>query len=184
MVLGRRNITLALVFIVCTAFVIQWDVIPQYHLKVIEKRVEKHFKHFNGHLDMKTSQHDTSIYGIGVSMLIKDDKDSILGTLHYRQANACNFGGCNAIKCDSIPKEGGFKEHIYYYAITESDTIRRMGVLEYESTYGYEIVSSAWLKQFYKDSIGSFELNKNIDGITGATVSVNAMINDVNSLDR
>lgn len=181
MVLKRINILLTALALICTAFVIPWSDIPPYHLKVIEKRVNKFYKGEGVTLDMDDIKADTSLFGVGYSMPIKTDKDSLRGKLYYRKANACNFGGCTAVKCDTVPKDG-FKEHIYYYAIVCEDTIRKMGVLEYESTYGYEIVSSAWLKQFYRDKIGNFVRNKNIDGISGATVSVNAMINDVNSL--
>lgn len=167
--------------LLCFAFGVPWTDIPPYHFKVMEKRVSKFFKDKEVKLDMQSIKSDTSLFGIGYSMPITNAEDSICGTLYYRKANACNFGGCTAVKCDTVPSDG-FKEHIYYYAVVCQDTIRKMGVLEYESTYGYEIVSNAWLKQFYRDKIGNFKRDENIDGITGATVSVNAMINDVNSL--
>lgn len=182
MVLKQARILFLLGFYtVSTAFSIFNDLIPPHHLKLIERRVQKHFDEQNVVIKYEQRQLDTSLYGEGCKIPICNTQDSILGYLCYRKANACNFGGCRDAKCDTLAE--GFREHIYYFAIlNHSDTIQKLMVLEYESTYGYEISSQSWLKQFYKVPKGNFELNSNIDGITGATVSVNAMINDLNSL--
>ena len=108
-------------------------------------------------------------------------KDSILGYLSYRKANACKFGGCSDTACST--DDAGFKEYIYYFVILSKDTIiEKVRVLEYESSYGYEISNRAWLKQFQDKKPGNFKVQENVDAISGATISVEAMVDDINSI--
>lgn len=181
MVLKRIHIVGLVALVVLSAFSISYYSIPPQHVRLMEKRVQKHFNKLDVKLAYGKMQGDTSEFGEGFIIPIVNKKDSQIAVLHYRIANACSFGGCVSVNCDTAGQ--GFKEHIYYFAILSSiDSIEKLAVLEYQSTYGYEMTSHSWLKQFYNSKIGQFELNKNIDGISGATVSVNAMINDLNSL--
>ncbi|MFY0643417.1 MAG: FMN-binding protein [Bacteroidia bacterium] len=180
MVLIKSKISLIILLIGLSAFGwYQLDIQPM-HLKQMEKKVNKYFKAFSPSLESQ-DKWMLANEGIGYRIPVLSKEDSTLGYLHYRKAAACNFGGCVDTTCDkgSI----GFKEYIYYYAILDLDSnIQKLGILEYESNYGYEISSQAWLKQFYQQQPGGFKLGKNVDGISGATVSVNAMIADLNSL--
>jgi len=56
-------------------------------------------------------------------------------------------------------------------------------VLVYRSTYGGEIMSRSWLKQFIGKTKGeSMEMNKDIDGISGATLSAPSITQGVKDL--
>ena len=180
MVLKKYTIAFSIAFVAFTGFGWYQLEIQPLHLKQMEKKVKKFYKTHSPSLH--SPEHwDISTAGVGYRIPILNENDSTLGYLHYRKAAACNFGGCVDTACDK--GSVGFKEYIFYYAIMGLDSnIQRLGILEYESNYGYEISSQAWLKQFYNHKTGQFKLGKNVDGITGATVSVNAMIEDLNKL--
>ena len=53
-------------------------------------------------------------------------------------------------------------------------------IFNYQATYGYEITNKRWLKQFIgfgEDEL--LEVGKNIDAISGATISVHAITYDI-----
>ena len=58
-------------------------------------------------------------------------------------------------------------------------------ILDYPSEHGYEINSRWWLKQFVKNqSDERYSYTKNIDGISGATISIKSMIKEMNFLKK
>lgn len=72
--------------------------------------------------------------------------------------------------------EIGKERPISFAVAVKNQQIVRIKVLEFRESRGYEIHIPAFSQQF--DNIGvdqNGQLNKNIDGITGATMSVNAM---------
>ncbi len=67
----------------------------------------------------------------------------------------------------------GKNDYFDYMVIFDNELIiKKVKVLIYRSTYGGEIMSRSWLKQFIGKSKGeSLEMDKDIDGISGATLS-------------
>jgi Na+-translocating ferredoxin:NAD+ oxidoreductase RnfG subunit len=60
----------------------------------------------------------------------------------------------------------------YAVAISPDGTVRRVEILEYRETYGYEVADDAWLKQFVGKTSGSpIKLGKDIQNVSGATLS-------------
>lgn len=61
--------------------------------------------------------------------------------------------------------------------------IQKVVVLTYRSSYGGEIMSKNWLKQFIGKGRGEeMEFGKDIDGISGATISAPAITKGVKSM--
>jgi hypothetical protein len=183
MVLTKRNIAWLLVACstVCFGFIAATSIIPDSHAKIISRNIKKLYNDKSAYLDFTAQQLDSSAKGSGCLVPIKSNAAETMGFLGYRKANACYFGGCTDTLCEA--PDQGWREYIYYYVIMDSaSNIEKITVLEYESSYGYEISNRGWLKQFYNKKPGKFKLSQNIDGISGATVSVNAMIDDINSL--
>lgn len=165
-----------------SAFIVASNLIPPHHMKRMEKRVEKFFGSTVVHLDMDHQFIDSAAKGYGHVIPIVSASDSLMAYLCYRETTACNFGGCTDTSCKTSGSSD-FKEIIHYYAImSKYNEVLKVGILEYESRYGYEITSNWWLKQFNDKPAGDFKLTDNINGITGATVSVKAMIDDINSI--
>ena len=100
-------------------------------------------------------------------------------------------------------------DHIYVWEITRSDTILGIAILDnvlgkslpitflscfnsdghlikahivkYREDYGYEVGNKRWLNQFIGLDVNSdFIIGKNIDGISGATISVNSVTRGIN----
>lgn len=74
-------------------------------------------------------------------------------------------------------------EFDYLILLDASGTIVKSNVLIYREEYGGEIGSTRWLRQFIgKSQNDVLEYKKNIDAISGATISVKSMIKSVNEV--
>ena len=64
----------------------------------------------------------------------------------------------------------------YYILFDDKAEILKVEILHYRENYGAEICSKRWLKQFVGiDTENSQVYNNGIDGISGATLSVNSL---------
>ena len=77
-----------------------------------------------------------------------------------------------------------FEQFFLYTLFNEEGELIDIKILDYQSEYGYEVTSKWWLKQFTKKWGQHFEYSKNIDAISGATVSVKSMIREMNMLQE
>ena len=69
---------------------------------------------------------------------------------------------------------------VYMIVFNPDLTIKHTQVLEYRENYGAEIMSKRFLKQFAGKSNGEgLEFNKDIDGVSGATISSHSITNSV-----
>lgn len=98
--------------------------------------------------------------------------------IYVGRVNSCRAGGCS-ISVD-IPK-GGESEYFDYFILFDRDkTVQLVKVFNYQATHGHEITVKGWLKQFigYNGS-KSLQVDKDVDAISGATISVYAITFDV-----
>lgn len=93
------------------------------------------------------------------------------------RVKTCRSGGCS-INNEYHDKESEYFDYIILY--DSACSVRLVKIYNYQATHGQEVTAKSWLKQFigYK---GDTELyaGKNIDAISGATISVNAINFDV-----
>ena len=101
-------------------------------------------------------------------------QDSALGYAVLSRAQGCKVGGCSL----SNYKETSFEEFYYLTVFNKQRKIERVKVIEYTSDHGYEIANKGWLKQFKKGT--HFDVGQNVDGISGATISVNSITHGIN----
>ena len=60
----------------------------------------------------------------------------------------------------------------YAIGINPDGSVKHIEILEYVESYGYEVAEQSWLKQFYgKNVANNFKLGKDVDSISGATLS-------------
>ena len=60
----------------------------------------------------------------------------------------------------------------YAVSINPDGTVKRVEVLEYRESYGFEVADPKWLNQFVAKSAGStLKLGKDVENISGATLS-------------
>jgi len=75
---------------------------------------------------------------------------------------------------DQAPSK--FHKFEYYIIFDEKGEILEIEVLNYNENYGAEICNKRWLKQFHQINTSSFfEYNTTVDGISGATLSVQSI---------
>ncbi len=105
-------------------------------------------------------------------------KNQIIGWAYTRRVYSCRAGGCDQ---HPDPSASITREYFDYYAILDQQySILELKVYNYAATHGQEICSKAWLRQF-KGYNGSKPLRygKDIDGVSGATISGRAITEDV-----
>lgn len=100
--------------------------------------------------------------------------------VYVGRVQACRAGGC----MDPVEMDGTIENYEYFDYFIEFDssrTVQNVHVFNYQATHGQEITSKHWLRQF-RNFNGSADLKvgKNVDGISGATVSVEAIVFDIN----
>jgi hypothetical protein len=105
------------------------------------------------------------------------------GFVYIGRVNSCRSGGCSA-NTDKISDQTS--EYFDYFILFDAGCIVRLvKVYNYQATHGQEISSTAWLKQFIGyGSENSLNIGKNIDAISGATISVTAITYDIQDKTR
>ncbi|MGM0566827.1 MAG: FMN-binding protein [Bacteroidota bacterium] len=93
------------------------------------------------------------------------------------RVNTCRTGGCTSGN-ESKDMEAEYFD--YFILFSEGYEVILVEVFNYQATYGFEITSRGWLKQFTGFS-GETELKpgNEIDAISGATKSVESITKDV-----
>ena len=60
----------------------------------------------------------------------------------------------------------------YAIGLNPDGSVKHIEILEYVESYGYEVAEQSWLKQFYGKTVANtFKLGKDVDSISGATLS-------------
>ncbi len=144
---------------------------PQHVCKKMEKAVKKSFGKEAVYYSIETD--DSLKMNHEVYKVLA--KDTLAGYVMVTRALGCQLGGCDKPKQDSV----AFEQFFFMTAFNRQKEIQQVRVLEYTANHGYEIASKSWLKQFVKNE--KFEVGKNVDGISGATISVNSITKNVNA---
>lgn len=103
---------------------------------------------------------------------------SLVKYVYVGRVNTCRAGGCSISQDPTENKDSEFFDYFIFY--NASKAVHTVKIYNYQATHGQEITSVNWLKQF-RNYDGKQELyaGKNIDGISGATISVDALVFDV-----
>jgi len=100
-----------------------------------------------------------------------------VGYLYIGRVESCRTGVCIA------PQEGekAISEYFDYFMIFDTiPKIKSVKVFNYAATHGQEVTAKGWLKQFIGYSGDSkLTVGKNVDAISGATVSVAGIVTDI-----
>lgn len=114
----------------------------------------------------------------GTYFLIKNTKEAPYQYIYVGRVNSCRAGGCSI--GNETPEDVTSEYFDYFILFDKNKTVKMVKVYNYQATHGQEITAKGWLKQFIGyDGTESLEVNKNVDGISGATISVYAITIDV-----
>lgn len=108
-------------------------------------------------------------------------KDNNLGHIYIGRIYSCRSGGCGIEPGEAVVSIDEDYEYFDYFIIFDADlSVKKIRVYNYQATHGHEVGGKGWLKQFIgyegKDKL---EYGKNIDSISGATISANAITYNV-----
>lgn len=169
---GKAYILICLFLLPLMGFVKQ-DV----KMKKLTKLVEKNWKGEDIKMT-KLELPDSLQSELGLLYSVQVD-EILVGYACYATAFGCRIGGCAAPSENANVQSYETFDYIVLYD-TNLD-ILLVDIVEYGGQYGYEICRASWLKQFQGKN-RDFSLNENIDGITGATISAQYLIDDLNSV--
>lgn len=114
----------------------------------------------------------------GKYFLIKENNVCQYQYIYIGRVNSCRAGGCSIT--NDIPKESNSEYFDYFILFDANKTVQTVKVFNYQATHGHEITAKGWLKQFIGyNSSEPLQVDKNIDAISGATISVYAITTDV-----
>jgi hypothetical protein len=98
--------------------------------------------------------------------------------LYVGRVNSCRSGGCSN---PNFPADIETSEYFDYLIVFNAElAVEQVKVYNYQATHGQEVTNKGWLRQF-KGYNGSRQLTvgKSIDAISGATVSVYSITDDI-----
>lgn len=174
----KSNILLLLgIFIFCCTYA-QSDV--NYKHKTITKALSK-----AGVTDMDSIEElvmPDSVFSSnqinGKYFLIKEENENHFEYIYVGRVNSCRAGGCSVSR--DISSTGSSEYFDYFILFDHKKTVQTVKVFNYQATHGHEITAKGWLKQFIgHNGSEQLQVDKNIDAISGATISVYAITADV-----
>ena len=114
----------------------------------------------------------------GKYFLISESNANDFKYIYIGRVNSCRAGGCSLSGNDPV---AGNSEYFDYFILFDTrKTVQFVKVFNYQATHGHEITAKGWLKQFVgHDSSKALQVDKNIDAISGATISVHAITHDI-----
>lgn len=116
--------------------------------------------------------------------ILTHDSSELVGFVYAGRVDCCRAGGCGNLA--PANEDALDNEYFDYYILFDKNRkVESVRVTNYEATYGHEITARNWLKQFIGFE-GKQELRpgKEIDGISGATISVYAITADIEHKTR
>lgn len=147
----------------------------------VSKSVEKAFGKENFLLENLTenkTENFASTYEGNFYRLKQTAKDETTGFLHIGRVKTCRTGGCEMPATTTDFSSSEYFDYIILF--DKKPNIQLVKIFNYQATHGHEITARGWLKQFLGFSgRDSLEVGKEIDSISGATISVYAITSDV-----
>lgn len=110
------------------------------------------------------------------------ENSSNKGYAYVGRVVSCRGGGCS----HGQALADAAAEYFDYFILYDGDAkVLQVRVFNYQATHGHGITSRGWLRQFtgYNGS-GKLDPGKNIDAISGATISVKAISSDIEDKTR
>ncbi len=148
---------------------------PNYLQKKIDRQIRKTFEVEKFHTRFfrpKADDFNRDFFEV------KNPDSAALGYGIITLSNGCKKGGCTI----ENEAEGAEYDEFYFSTLYNANgEILSVRVIEYNSERGYEITARNWLRQFIGKRGGKLKVSKDIDAISGATVSVNSIVKEINA---
>ncbi|WP_185968997.1 FMN-binding protein [Carboxylicivirga sp. M1479] len=108
-----------------------------------------------------------------------DNTNSEITHCYIGRVNSCRAGGCSAPSANPIGGDSEYFDYMVFY--NHKHEVVLVKVFNYQASHGHEVTAKGWLKQFigYDGKDEKLEVGRNIDSISGATISVNGITSDI-----
>lgn len=148
-----------------------------YKHKAIQKTLVKSCKLVNPQLSEIALPEELTVATKGKFFNVESDTDSEIKHVYIGRVNSCRAGGCS-ITNDAMRGASEYFDYMVFF--NDACNVVLVKVFNYQATHGHEVTAKGWLKQFIGYSAEKdLEVGKNIDSISGATISVNGITKDV-----
>jgi Na+-translocating ferredoxin:NAD+ oxidoreductase RnfG subunit len=151
-----------------------------YEHKTIQKTLVSTFSLVNPQLNelVLPSEYAAEIEGKFFNVA-SDNTDAEIKYMYVGRVNSCRAGGCSMPT--ALPQGGDSEYFDYLMVFNARCEVIMVKVFNYQATHGHEVTAKGWLKQFigYNTQENNLEVGKNIDSISGATISVNGITQDI-----
>lgn len=110
--------------------------------------------------------------------IISNDQE--LGLIYNGRINSCRSGGCSV----NLSEDAISYEYFDYLLFTNTNgKVLWVKIYNYQATQGHEVMSRGWLNQFKGINSGTaLEFGRDIETISGATVSASALTKDIQNV--
>jgi len=99
------------------------------------------------------------------------------GFIFVGRVKTCRSGGCSIV---GGGRDGDSEYMDYFALISLQRKITRVVIYNYQATHGEEVTAKYWLRQFVGvSSKQQLRVGKNIDAISGATISTNSFTENI-----
>lgn len=104
--------------------------------------------------------------------------ETIVKYVYIGRVNTCRAGGCSIANVQNDNLEHEYFDYFILY--DKNKKIISLKVFNYAATHGQEISAKGWLKQYVGyDGNYSLDIGKNVDAISGASISVSTINFDI-----
>ncbi len=148
-----------------------------YDHRLISKEIKRTFKTDGYNLKMLNPADSSglSTHSKGNYFTISNHV-SQLGYCYIGRVNSCRAGGCSISSSETNNVDLDYEYFDYIVIFDSSYIVKGLRVFNYQATHGHEICSRNWLKQYVGfDGNRQLKVGKDIDAISGATISVYAI---------
>jgi len=164
--------------------------IAQERTKKIDRLIKKQIGKFWKDGEIKEKRVDTKfnadfeMFFLGNELYRLETTKKTVGFLLLRRGFGCKIGGCGGSGEQGdgqvCSADGSAYEYFDYTILLDANlSILKVAVVDYPGDYGYEITSKGWLKQFKGYKGEQLKYGKDIDAISGATISANSLTLDI-----
>lgn len=172
-----RSFLFSIITLVIAAVNSHAEIPVNYQHKSIDKEIKKAFNIESYHQKSFIPEDSMLNNGMIGSCFLITNNNNFIGYSYIGRVNSCRTGGCNSNNSET---ESGHEYFDYLVLFDNNGAVTRIKVFNYQATHGQEVCSKGWLKQF----IGftgdeSLRVGKEIDAISGATISVYSITTNI-----
>jgi len=157
----------------------QADDINYQHKSLVKSLKKAGLTHINQVNEIELPDSISKLHMIkGKFFQIDTDNVSKYKYVYIGRVNSCRAGGCSI--SNNSGDDANSEYFDYFILFDENKIVKLVKIFNYQATHGQEVTSRGWLKQFIgHDNSEELQVDKNIDSISGATISVYAITQDV-----